>query len=55
MGNSAYMDTPEWFNLAAAQGHENAIERRDALALQMTTAQILEAQRAARDARALAP
>jgi TPR repeat protein len=38
-----------WYNLAAAQGEEKAAEARDALATQMTPAQIAEAQRLARE------
>jgi TPR repeat protein len=38
-----------WYNLAAAQGEPGAAEARDALAKQMTPAQIAEAQRLARE------
>ena len=38
-----------WYNLSAAQGEPRAAEARDALATQMTPAQIAEAQRLARD------
>jgi hypothetical protein len=42
-----------WYNLAGAQGsdprNEAAITRRDALAKKMTPAQIVEAQRRARE------
>jgi TPR repeat protein len=38
-----------WYNLSAAQGEERAAEARDALAKQMTPAQIAEAQRLARE------
>ena len=38
-----------WFNLAAAQGHEQARENRDIIGDGMTPAQIAEAQRLARD------
>ena len=41
----AYM----WYNLSAAQGEPRAAEARDALATQMTPAQIAEAQRLARE------
>jgi uncharacterized protein len=38
-----------WYNLAAVQGEPRAAEARDALATQMTPAQIAEAQRLARE------
>ena len=38
-----------WYNLSAAQGEERAAEARDALATQMTPAQIAAAQRLARE------
>jgi uncharacterized protein len=38
-----------WLNLAAAQGNEEAIAGRDLIAKQMTTAQIDEAQKLARE------
>ncbi len=38
-----------WANLAAAQGNENAIKSRDILEKLMTTAQLAEAQRLARE------
>ncbi len=38
-----------WFNLAAAQGHEDARKFRDKLAGRMTPAQLAEAQRLARE------
>src|SRR6266849_1687160 len=38
-----------WYNLSAAQGEQRAAEARDALATQMTPAQIAEAQRLARE------
>lgn len=38
-----------WFNLAAAYGHHNGATRRDRLALDMTPAQIAEAQLLARN------
>jgi TPR repeat protein len=41
----AYM----WYNLSAAQGEPRAAEARDALATQMTPAQIAEAQQLARE------
>jgi hypothetical protein len=41
-----------WFNLGAADDRPQAAERRDSLAKRMTTAQIVEAQKLARDHRA---
>ncbi len=41
----AYM----WFNLAAASGYETARENRDLLSKKMTSKQIAEAQRMARE------
>ena len=38
-----------WLNLAGAQGHVAAREQRDAMAASMTRAQIIEAQRVARE------
>jgi hypothetical protein len=38
-----------WWNLAATQGHKNAIRGRDIIAKLMTPAQIAEAQRLARE------
>jgi TPR repeat protein len=38
-----------WYNLAAANGYKSAAELRDALAKQMTPAQIAEAQKLARE------
>ena len=38
-----------WFNLAAAQGHKDAIKHREHLAKSMTSAEILAAQRLARE------
>ncbi len=38
-----------WMNLAAAQGHPAAVSDRNALARNMTPAQIAEAQRLARE------
>ena len=38
-----------WTNLAAAQGHEGAKSGRDVLAKRMTSEQIAEAQRLARE------
>ena len=41
-----------WFNLAAAVGHSNAVTGRDLVAKQMTTKQISEAQKLARECQA---
>ena len=38
-----------WLNLAAAQGTEGAVKNRDIVAKKMTTDQLAEAQRLARD------
>ena len=38
-----------WFNLAAAQGHENAVKGRDIIAKEMTPAGISKAQKMARE------
>jgi len=38
-----------WYNLSGAQGEQRAAEARDALAKQMTPAQIAEAQQLARE------
>ena len=38
-----------WFNLAAAQGHKDAIKHRERLTKSMTSAEILAAQRLARE------
>jgi uncharacterized protein len=38
-----------WYNLSAAHGEQRAAEARDALAQQMTPAQIAEAQRFAKE------
>jgi TPR repeat protein len=38
-----------WYNLSASHGEKRAAEAREALALQMTPAQVAEAQRLARD------
>jgi hypothetical protein len=38
-----------WFNLAAANGRENGSEGRDLVAKKMTSDQIAEAQRMARE------
>ena len=44
-----FIQAHKWYNLAAANGHKKAAEYRDALAEQMTPAQIAEAQRLARE------
>ncbi len=44
-----YVQTHMWFNLAAAQGHEDARKNRDIAAESMTPADISEAQRLARE------
>jgi TPR repeat protein len=44
-----FIQAHKWYNLAAASGHGKAAEYRDALAKQMTPAQIAEAQKLARE------
>jgi len=44
-----FIQAHKWYNLAAANGLGNAAEYRDALAKQMTPAQIAEAQKLARE------
>ena len=44
-----YVSAHKWLNLAATQGHEDARRLRDTIAARMSTEEILEAQRAARD------
>lgn len=44
-----FLQAHMWYNLGAAHGEVRAAEARDALALQMTPAQIAEAQRLARE------
>ena len=44
-----YVQAHMWFNLGAAKGGNEARRRRDALAKKMTTAQIADAQKLARD------
>ncbi len=44
-----YVSAHMWINLAAAQGYENAQEKRDFVAKRMTPEQIAEAQRMARE------
>jgi len=38
-----------WFNLAGANGNNNGVEHRNALAKRMTPAQIAETQKLARE------
>ena len=38
-----------WFNLATANGHERGSENRDNVAIKMTSDQLAEAQRMARE------
>ncbi len=38
-----------WFNLATANGHERGSENRDSVAIKMTSDQLAEAQRMARE------
>ena len=44
-----FIQAHKWYSLAAANGHEKSAEYRDALAKQMTSAQIAEAQTLARE------
>ncbi len=44
-----YVHAQKWFNLAATQGHKKAAENRVFAAMLMTSAQIAEAQRLARE------
>ena len=44
-----YVQAHMWFNLAEAQGSRNAVKGRDMAANEMTSAQIAEAQRMARE------
>ena len=44
-----YVEAHMWFNLAAAQGNEEAREDRNRVAKKMTVSQIVEAQRRARE------
>ena len=41
-----------WFNLAAVKGNSNAVQNRDIVAKKMTTQQIAEAQKMARECQA---
>ncbi len=43
-----HIEAYKWFNLAAANGYEKAVELRNSLTLQMTREQIAEAQRRGR-------
>ena len=40
-----YVKAYAWFNLAAAQGQEDAVKAKDSLREKMTTEQVAEAQR----------
>jgi len=44
-----YVEAHKWYNLAATYGDKPAADLRDALANQMTPAQIAEAQKLARE------
>lgn len=44
-----YVQAHMWFNLAASQGNANAVKNRGIAAAKMTSAQISEAQRLARE------
>ncbi|MFN2381590.1 MAG: peptidoglycan-binding protein [Guyparkeria sp.] len=44
-----FVEAHKWYNLAASHGHRHAGEARDSLAERMTTAQIANAQQAARN------
>lgn len=45
----SFIEAHKWYNLSAAHGELRSVEARDALAKQMTPAQIAEAQRLARE------
>ena len=47
-----YVRAHMWLNLAAAQGNANAVKNRDIVAAKMTTQQIAEAQKLARECKA---
>ena len=49
LGVENYREVHKWWNLAAAQGDEDARKLRDAVAQQMPPDQIAEAQRLARE------
>jgi len=44
-----YVSAHKWFNLAAVKGNAEAIRLRSEIAIEMTEAEIAQAQRAARD------
>jgi hypothetical protein len=44
-----YVQAHMWFNLSATTGYPDAVKNRDAMASKMTTAQITEAQKLARE------
>ena len=44
-----YVSAHKWFNLAAMRGNAEAIRLRREIAMEMTEAEIAQAQRAARD------
>ena len=44
-----YVQAHMWFNLAAAHGREKSVKGRDYIVAEMTSAQIAEAQRLARE------
>ena len=44
-----YVSAHKWFNLAAMRGNAEAIRLRREIAIEMTEAEIAQAQRAARD------
>jgi TPR repeat protein len=57
-GQGVFQDSVQahmWYSLAAAHGEQRAAEARDALAKQMTPAQIAEAQKLAREWRPKTP
>ena len=47
-----YVRAHMWWNLAAAQGNANAVKNRDIVAKKMSTQQIVEAQKLARECQA---
>jgi uncharacterized protein len=54
-GGRDYVRAHMWFNLAAAQGDQDAAKARDDVAKLMTPAQIAEAQKLAREWRPKRP
>jgi TPR repeat protein len=48
-GRTDLVSAHKWFNLAAARGSHEAAQHRTEIALQMSRAEIAEAQRAARE------